>query len=201
MVHNTGQLGPVKRLDRFAQVIVKLQEILTRFTHVIRCMDATFIGSDLLEQLPQPAQLGHTRTGGLDVNRKRTRLVIEATLALAAQPRGFTASEVAGKLQEIAGPNELPYGPRQAAYDLKKLRAKGLAERIGNSHRYTLTWVGIRALAAILALRDKVIQPLLANACHRKRGVRPRNASPIDHCYDTLQTGMQALFREIGIAA
>ena len=200
-VHNTGQLGCVKRLDRFPRVVAKLKDILTRFTQILRCIDASFISADLLEQLPQPAQLGQTKVGGMDVNRPRLRRTMEATLALAVSPKGFTTSEVTRKVRQLAGPSAENYGPRQAAYDLKKLRAKGLAERIGNRRRYTLTWVGVRAMTALPVLRDKVLQPLLANACHRKRGVRPADATPLDQCYDTLQTGMQALFRAIGIAA
>ena len=200
-VHNTGQLGSVKRLDRFPRVVAKLKDILTRFTQLIGSVDASFISSDLWEQLPRPAQVGQTKVGGIDVNRPRLRRTMEATLALAIAPEGFTASEVTRKVRQMAGPSAENYGPRQAAYDLKKLRAKGLADRIGSSHRYTLTWVGIRAMTALLVLRDKVLQPLLANACHRKRGARPANATPLDHCYDTLQTAMQGLFREIGIAS
>jgi len=46
-----------------------------------------------------------------------------------------------------------------------------------------------------------VIRPLLANACQRKRGARPKNQSPIDRCYDQLQMGMQGLFKHLGLAA
>ena len=33
----------------------------------------------------------------------------------------------------------MPAAPRQAAYDLKKLRGKSLVEKIGSSHRYQAT--------------------------------------------------------------
>jgi len=199
-VHNTGQLGSVQRLDRFPRVAARLKDIRTRFTQLIGCIDASFISSDLMEQLPQPAQAGQTKVGGTDVNRPRLRRTMEATLALAVAPEGFTASEVTRKVRQTTGPGAENYGPRQAACDLKKLRAQGLAERIGNNHRYTLTWVGMRAVTALLVLRDKVLQPLPANACQRKRGARPAHATPLDHCHDRLQTAMQGLFREIGIA-
>jgi hypothetical protein len=199
MVHNTGERGSVKRLDRFARVIVNLQEILSRFTGVIQCRDASCIASDLLEQLPQATRLGRTHVGGIDLNQPRRRRMMEATLSVAVSRRGFTTAELVRKVRQIAGPSGQTYRPRQAAYDLKKLRAKGLAERIGHSHRYRLTWVGLRSLTALLVLRDKVIQPLLANACHRKRGPRRRTATPVDRCYDTLQLDMQALFAELGI--
>ena len=201
MVHNSAQLGAVKRLERFPRIVRQLKEILARFTQVLRCMDASFIADDLLERLPQAALVGKTKVGGIDLNKPRMSRLMHTTLALSAAPRGFTVSELLKKLPEIAGPEAEAYGPGQAAYDLKKLRSKGLVERVGKSHRYTVTPDGIRSMTALAVLRDKVIRPLLANACQRKRGARPRNARPIDRCYDQLQVGMQALFKELGLAA
>lgn len=129
------------------------------------------------------------------------RKLMETVLALAASPQGFTLSELVKKRAEIGGPDGGEYGPRQAAYDLKKLRAKSLVERVGKSHRYNLTREGLRSMTALVVLRDKVIKPLLANAGQRKRGVRPRSATPVDQCYDQLQIGMQRLFQHVGIAA
>ena len=95
----------------------------------------------------------------------------------------------------------MPAAPRQAAYDLKKLRGKSLVEKIGSSHRYQATRTRLRAMAALVILRDKVIQPLLANSCQLKRGPKPNNATVLDQHYERLQVGMQGLFAEIGIAA
>ena len=52
----------------------------------------------------------------------------EAVLAL---PTGFTASELAQKVRAMSGEAESAYGPRRAAYDLKKLRGKQMVRRIG----------------------------------------------------------------------
>jgi len=201
VVHNTKELGQVRRLDRFPRIVRQLKQILARFTQVLRCMDASFIADDLWERLPEAGQVGQTKVGGLDLNKVRTRRLMQATLALAASPGGFTVRELAGKRAEVSAPEEREYGPRQAAYDLKKLRAKGLVERVENSHRYRVPPEGIRGMIALTTLREKVIRPLLANACQRKRGARPRNQSPIDRCYDQLQIGMQALFEHLGLAA
>lgn len=200
-VHNTEELGAVKRLSRFSWVVTKLGDILRRFLQVIHCMDASFIADDLLERLPQPCQVGQTRVGGMDINKQRMRWHMQAVLALAVPLSGFTASALVQKFRDLAGPGGSVYGPRQAAYDLKKLRSKGLVDRVGNSRRYTVTPMGIRAMTALFVLRDKVIKPLLANACQRKRGRKPGNTTPLDESYNHLQVGMQALFTQLGIAA
>jgi hypothetical protein len=54
----------------------------------------------------------------------------------------------------------------------------------------------------LVVLRDKVIQPLLAGAL----GPAPKAGSVlpptvIDEHYQVLRTGMQGLFKELGIAA
>src|SRR5439155_10795274 len=56
--------------------------------------------------------------------------VAAAVIALAPQPTGFTVSDLARKMSEIAGPELEAYNSRRAAYDLSKVRGKGLVERI-----------------------------------------------------------------------
>lgn len=57
------------------------------------------------------------------------RRVAEAVLALSTAPSGFTASELAQKVRGMSGEAESAYGPRRAAYDLKKLRGKGMLRK------------------------------------------------------------------------
>ena len=129
------------------------------------------------------------------------RLVMHATLALSTAPKGFTASDLARKVNDLNDCANLRYGPRQAAYDLKKLRGKYLIERIGSSHRYRPSTAGVRAIAGLVLIRDKVIKPLLASCCQRKRGRKPKNAAGIDAHYHRLQVDMQQLLAELGFAA
>jgi hypothetical protein len=46
-----------------------------------------------------------------------------------------------------------------AAYDLKKLRGKEIVRRIGHSRRYEPLPTGLRAMTALLVLRNKAIKP------------------------------------------
>ena len=74
-------------------------------------------------------------------------------------------------------------------------------EKIGSSHRYRPTRQGLRALIALLVLRDKVIKPLLASSCQLQRGPKAKNTTRLDQHYHRLQAGMRDLFAEMGIAA
>ncbi|MGO9272900.1 MAG: hypothetical protein ACLQOO_22135 [Terriglobia bacterium] len=138
-------------------------------------MAACFIANDLLEKLPQASQVGQTRVGEVDFNQLRMRRVVQAVLAFSMAPRGFTASELSTKVHALGGTAPGEYGPRQAAYDLKKLRGKEMVCKRGQSHRYQTTPEGARSLTALWVLRDKAIKPLLASACQFKRGRPPQS--------------------------
>jgi len=78
---------------------------------------------------------GKTKGGRHDFNKPRMRQVAEAVLAMSTSPTspaGFTASNLAQKVRKLSGQAEADYGPRRAAYDIKKLRAKGMLRKIGS---------------------------------------------------------------------
>ena len=101
--------------------------------------------------------------GGIDLNKPRLRHVAEAVIAFRPQP---TASPPPHWPRSVARSaiRPLPYGPRHAAYDLKKFRGKQIVHRIGPTRRYEALPSGLRAITALLVLRDKAIKPLLAAA-------------------------------------
>lgn len=93
------------------------------------------------------------------------------------------------------------YNARRAAYDLRKLRGKALVERIAHTQRYRVRRPGIRTLAALLILREKLIKPLLNGLWRPKRGRPPKNIHPLDLHYQALQRQMLATLQYLRIAA
>ena len=95
----------------------------------------------------------------------------------------------------------MQYGPRHAAYDLKKLRGKQIVRRIGQTRRYQPLAAGLRAITALLVLRNKAIKPLLV-AAQRLRPTRgAHNLRAIDRHYAQMRLAMQGVFHELGLAA
>jgi len=201
VVHNTRALGCGRRLAKFTQIIARLKTLLETFLNHLHCVDVSFVTADTLETLPAPTQVGKTRVGGIDPNKPRRRAALEAVLALAPSPHGFTISEFASQVRAITGLNEPTYGARRAAYDLKKIRGKDLVAKVGASRHYQPLPQGLRTVAALLVLREKVIQPLWAGIATPRLGRKPKNWSSIDPHYETLRLNMRNLFRELGVAA
>jgi hypothetical protein len=155
----------------------------------------------MLESLPLASQVGKTLVGGIDLNKARMRQVVEALIALSPSPNGFTASDVAARVRASNSRTPLQYGPRHAAYDLKKLRGKHIIRRIGHTRRYEPLPTGLRAMTALVVLRNKAIKPLLAAAQPLRRARGAHNPKPIDLHYHTIAVAMQGVFHELGLAA
>jgi hypothetical protein len=201
VLHNSEELHCGRSLERFPRLVTELKGILERFVNALSLIDQCFISDETLEQLPKPSVVGNSKVGGIDFNKERMRGVGQAVLALAASVGSFTASGLAEQVSSATGQPSPLYGPRRAAYDLKKLRAKNMVRRIGHSRRYEATPSGLRAMAALVALRNHVIQPLLASTINRMPSRGAQNPTPLDQCYTALRTHMQDLLQQLGMAA
>jgi hypothetical protein len=170
-----------------------------RFATMLDGADIGFLPDGLLDELPLPAQAGTGRIAGVDLNKPRIRAALSAALALAPAPGGFTAAEFTVKVQHLTRHDG--YTTRQASYDLRKLRGKGLTCKPGRTRRYHVPPDAARTIAALLALRDHVIAPILAGVRSPRIGRKPKNWTAVDRDYEALRIDMQTLFTHVGIAA
>jgi hypothetical protein len=200
IVHNVRATRWNRSLPKLPDIVSRLKEMLSRFLEVIHCVAVSYIADTTLETLPKSSRVGRARVGGIDINNPRMRAVIEAVTGFAAAPNGFRASDIAARVQEIMGNSKDTYTSRKAAYDLKKLRGKNVICRVGKSRRYEIVPDGLRAVIALLVLRDKVIKPVLAGAGKPRRGRKHKNQNPIDDHYEVIQFQMRSLFQLIGVA-
>jgi hypothetical protein len=200
IVHNTATLHTGRVLENFPAIVAHLAAMVDRFTSMLDCVDVAFLPDGILDQLPTPSQIGATRVGGVDINKPRVRAALTATLALAVAPDGFTVGDLAGKVRSVTGQNQEEFTVRQAAYDLRKLRAKQLVVKPGRTRRYQVPGEAARTIAALLTLRDQVIAPILAGIRRPGPGRPPKSRTHIDHDYEILRAGMRTLFHDLAIS-
>ena len=201
IAHNTKDLRCRRKIEHFAEITDSLKAILEHFVGVLNGIDVCFIDDKTLDTWPRASKLGATRVAGIDINKARIRIVMQAVIALSVKPNGFSASELADKVRQIMADSGISYQVRQASYDLKKFRAKNLVRKIENSRRYEATTQGLRQITAFSVLREKILIPLLASGGKRKTGPKPINRSKIDIHYDNIQIEMQHIFNELKLAA
>jgi len=201
IAHNTEELDCGRSLEKFPESVSRLKSILERFMTALSCVDQCFIADETLEQLPAPSQVGKTKVGGIDFNKPRMRWVAEAVLALSPSPDGFTASQLAHQVRTVSRQSESQYGARRAAYDLKKLRGKQIVCRIDKTRRYEPIPRGLRAMAALIVLRDRAIKPLLAAAQEVWPTHGAQNPTTLDTHFHTIRIAMREVFSQLGLAA
>lgn len=120
-------------------------------------------------------------------------------LALSATPAGFTVAEFAAKVHAMIG--RVSYNVRQAAYDLRKLRGKELITKPGRTRHYHLTPHTAGTIAALLALREQILEPILAGVRSPRMGGKPAVWTAVDRDYEKIRIDMQTLFHDLGVTA
>ena len=188
-------------LARMAEMLATMRETVLNFLNVVQAVHHAQVGARQLDALPTPSACGAKRIAGVDLQKPRMQAVAAGVIALAAAPHGFTAEQLATQTKRHRPRLRRKYGVRQAAYDLRKLRAKGLVQRIGKTRRYRVRKPAIKTLAAWFVLREKVIKPVLAGVCRPRLGRPPKCPSRLDEHYRTLQQEMQRTLAHLKIAA
>ena len=192
-----------RSLPALPEIAGHLRDILERFLSAVRCVDAATLDDGTLEALPLPSQVGRSRVAGIDVNRPRMVAVLQAVVALSTLPSGLSSQELAAKVRELRSQSEAEYSPRQASYDLKKLRVKGLVQRVEKSRRYAATEPGLRTMAAVGIVRQQVLKPILAKARHPEPHppLPPKNRGPLENHYEAIQKEVRKLLETLKIPA
>jgi len=186
---------------RVPEMLRQMRQTLLNFVTVVQAVHQPALRTRHLDALATPSRRGEKRIAGVDLQKPRMQAVAAGVIALAAAPHGFTAEELAAQTKRHRPRLGRKYGGRQAAYDLRKLRAKGLVQRVGNTRRYRVRKPAIKTLAASFILREKVIKPVLRGACRPRPGPRPKYPSLLEEHYRTLQQEMLRTLEYLKLAA
>jgi hypothetical protein len=200
-VLNTAVLGCGKRLEKLGEQLTCLQGMLERFLASVQAAHIGFLDEGQFERWAQPSQRGNRRLAGLDLNNARNRTVIAAVSGLATKPEGFTTQDLAEAVRGRAGWDPAQYPNRRAAYDLAKVRGKGLVEPLPGRRRYQCRPEQLRVLCAYVVLREEVIKPVLAGVGRKELPPAPPKLSPLDQHYIALRAEFQRTCQTLGLAA
>jgi hypothetical protein len=198
-VHNTRQLGCGRAIERSPQIVTRLAGMTQRFCTTLDCVTTGFLPDGTLDQLPLPALVGHTRIGGIDLNKPRIRAALAAVLALSAAPAGLHRRRPGRQGPADGRPGRLHHPPGRLRSAQAARQGPGCQARPVTAHQVPPS--AARTIAALLALRDQVIGPILAGVRSPRLGRKPAHWTAIDRDYETLRIGMQALFADLGITA
>ena len=129
---------------------------------------------------------------------------IDSSAASAAAASTFSTREIHPHVIAALGSASERYSLGSLRYDLSKLRAKGLVEKLPRSRRYRLPAKGYSVCLIFLKLFDRLCAPLAAGLLNPVPGdvALPRQKlSLLDRLYRGLDTPLDRLIRAIGLAS
>jgi hypothetical protein len=183
----------------------KLQGITTRYQEVQQDILETFLDRGEMRNLGQPTVLANgKRVPGLKVDHPRQLAVMSSLVRFSHIAAGdtFTMAELqAGVAEALDIPVEkCPLS--SVRYEMSKLRAKGLVEKLPHSRRYHLLPNGYRICLLFLKLFDKVYAPLAAGLLHPYRGDRimsEERLTQLDKLYRSVAAALDQLVAAVGL--
>ena len=154
-----------KAIDNLPLFRQQLQGITTRYQDVQQDILETFLDRGQLRQLCQPTVTAHgKRIPGLKLDHPRQLALRHALVRFSHIAAGgtFSTHEVHGQAAAALGLATTDYQLGSLRYDLSKLRAKELVEKLPHSPCYRLSPQGYRICVLFLKLFEKVYAPLTA---------------------------------------
>ena len=105
---------------------------------------------------------GGQRCAALRFGCARVQALLCALLAFRLLPRGFDNRQLRAQMAPLLGVSVADWSAGRMTYDLRRLRVRGLIERIPRSRRYRVTARGIRVALCYQRTYARVLRPALA---------------------------------------
>lgn len=200
-------LGIGKSVENLAEARKTLGQITQRYLDVQQDILETFVDRGQLLRLCQPTiTSGGKRIPGLKLDHPRQLAVMQALVRFCHLAAGdtFTTKKIHPQAAEALGYCTKEYKLSSLRYDLSKLRAKGLVERMPRSRRYRLLPEGYRLCVVFLKLFEKIYAPLTAGLLapfSGDRGIARAKMTRLDRLYRAVVTALDNLVRAVGLKA
>ena len=159
VVQNTKDLKCKRGINSFNEIVEKLETIMCSFLSNIDYAHVATIDDSTFEKLVEPSQSGTNRLASIDLNKKKQKHVASALLYLSMKPGGFTSLELSNVVKERFTKD---YSRRNASYDIKKFRGKGMVTKISGSIKYCVIPMGVSTLSAVLCMLTKEIPAVVS---------------------------------------
>jgi hypothetical protein len=203
--NNVSDYGVGKALENLPQLREKLSGIIDRYRDVQQDILESFVDRGQLQALIQPTILPNgKRVPGLKLDHPRQLALMHALVRfshIAAQD-SFSTAEVHADTAEALGCTTMEYTLGSLRYDLSKLRAKGLVQRLDKSRRYRLTADGYRLCVVFLKLFEKLYAPLTSSILRPFRDDRRLDnarTSQLDKLYRAVLASLDPLVDAVGL--
>jgi hypothetical protein len=197
--------GVNKDVENLPQLRDKMSAIVDNYHNVQQDILETFVDRGQLRKLGEATTLpSGKRIPGLKLDHPRQLAVMHALVRFANIAAGgsFTTKDLHGPALEALGLTESQYTLASLRYDLSKLRAKGLVDKLPHLRRYQLAGKGYSICLVYLKLFERIYAPLTAGLLTPFRGDRAladEKRCELDRLYQCVSTDLDALLHAVGL--
>ena len=156
------------------------------------------VASQTVERIVLPTVDDGQRTPALRWGDPRAMAIFSALCAFLATPQGFTNAMLREQIGRRYDPGAGGYTAGRMTYDLRRLRLKGVVQRIPRSHRYVLTPQGRRIAFFMTKSYCRVVRPILQRFDTR---APPSASDRLQRAWTTCEAAIDAAIGDARMAA
>lgn len=159
VVNHTRDFGIGKALDNLPRLREVAFAANRRLLHVQQLRHDPTLGEDAFQTMTTPQVVAGQRVSGLRFGDPMVLALFSALMLFRHVPRGFSNAELRQTLAPLLTCSANDLKPGRMTYHLRRLRLRGLIERIPETHRYQVTEAGLRSALFYLSSFSRVIRP------------------------------------------
>jgi hypothetical protein len=202
--NNVNDYGIKKAVENLPKLRQRLASINDNYLNIQQDILETFVDRGQLRQLAAPTILPNgKRIPGLKLDHPRQIALMHALVRFAHLAAGntFRTVELLGPTIEALGCNPTEYTLASLRYDLSKLRAKGLVEKLPHSRRYRILPQGYSVCLVFLKLFERIYAPLTAGLLRPFGGDAQLKTqrSQLDRLYQRVADDLDKLLLAVGL--
>jgi hypothetical protein len=192
-VNRLKDLGLNKGLDQLDALRQKLLTATDRLAAFEAELLNVHVDFPLFQRLALPILAGQTKIPGIKIHDTRMIRLMEVLLHGGSQLGGWRTAQIHAAILAAFGLTADAYSLTQLRYDVRKLKAHGLLERVDRGYCYRLTEKGIRAAAMFILFHKRVCGPLANTLFHHRPHERETSPAKIEVAYHKADAAIQQL--------
>ena len=198
-INDPYHLNVGRRLEHLPKLVERMAETNQRFLDAQAELLASTVDQGDLARLAQPISVGQRRVPGLRLQDDRVIRLLDVLLHPGGFVADWTSREVLARLLARHRLAEPDYRLSQLRYDLGKLRAHGLVERLGRTRRYRLTAHGLKLGVLLVKLRTRLLGPLTTLVTAPTPQPATTNASAVEAAFRQVDLALDHLCITLGL--
>jgi hypothetical protein len=171
----------------------KAEEVLDRYSDTEAVILNCHADVDYFIKHCKPVMVGNTKISGLHIYQERIHRMLEVLLHDNRSIGQWKSMDIREKIRNSFEIPQKDYSRNQVIYDIRKLRAHGLVEKIGKSNRYCLSAYGVKVALAFTLMRKRIYGPLHYSLFENQPDASIASGSILERMYRRLDSDINEI--------